>query len=303
MFNPISLTVPAYVYYRTRSFSRIYDEEFGDAKFDNPNFVSFRRHPKASVLSHCIPISETYRFFQNKDNIRIRKDMLTISFLSVFYDSIFDEDYNPDSITFAGKLLNGEKIKPETDLDKLVALAFGKLEDSISRDKMGLYACLNRIHELQIAGLNQRREQYLEIPTSSQEEYLRYITFSKGAYAFLTYSYVANPDIDDEDLVKDIKEIGAYLQIFDDMLDVYKDANDSNVTLITEGFISEDDIEEKAQNALSLLDKRFYPSTTKPIVLESLKIMHKEGLNKLRRFKQGLLDSNLRLHKIAFLFR
>lgn len=303
MFNPALLAVPLYTYHRMRIFSRIYEREFGDITFDNPGIISFQRNPKARVLSYCVPVSETYRFFLSKDNSRIRRDMVVISFLSAFYDSLFDEDYNPASIEFVGRAIKGEKVDPNTDLENLVVLALGKFEESISREKIGLYNCLDRIQELQVEGLNQRRERYDDIPTSSRKEYLRHITFAKGACAFLTYSFVSNPDLENEDLIKDIERIGTYLQIFDDMLDVYKDTKDGNVTLITERFIDEDEIEERAANAFNLLDNRFLPSPTKPIVLETLRMMHREGLRKVKRFRQGSPESKAKLHKIAFLFR
>jgi hypothetical protein len=303
MFNPISLTVPFYAYHRIGVFSRIYDEEFGKVKFDNPSIVSFQRNPKARIVSYCTPVSETYRFFSRKDDSKIRRDMLVISFLSAFYDSLFDEDYNPSSIEFTGRLFNGEKIDSKNDLENLVCLALGKLESSIARERKGLYDCLNRIQELQIEGLNQRRDRYANIPSSSREEYLRHITLSKGACAFLTYSFVANPELDDEILIKDIEKIGSYLQVVDDMLDVYKDFKDGNITLITEEFIDSDEIEERAQYAFELLNKRFLPSPTKQIVLQALRIMHKEGLRKIREFRKQLPEATTRLHKIALLFK
>lgn len=303
MLNPISILVPIYAALRTSIFSRIYDQEFGNIKFNNSSLISFRRHSKARVISYCTPISETYRFFQSKDNLRIRRDMLNISFLSAFYDSLFDEDYNPSSIKFAGKVFSGEKVNPKTDLEHLVALSLGKVEKSIGRNKRGLYRCLNKIQELQVKGLDQRRERYIKIPNSAREAYLRDITFKKGACAFLTYSFVSNPDLNDKHLIKDIEQIGSYLQIFDDMLDVYKDAQDGNITLITEGFIDKKEIEQKSIRAFNLLDKRFLPSPTKSIVLQALKIMHKEGLRKMKRFRQGLPEETKKLHKIALLFK
>lgn len=303
MFNPLSLVIPVYAYHRTRVFSEIYDREFGDVKFDNPSIISFQRNQKARVVSYCTPVSETYRFFQSKDDQRIRRDMLVISFLSAFYDSLFDEDYNPASIEFAGSLFNGEEVNPQTDLENLVALSMGKLEASIGRDRIGLYGCLSRIQELQVEGLDQRRERYANIPASSREEYLRHITFAKGACAFLTYSFVSNPDIEDKKLVKDIETIGTYLQVFDDMLDVYKDAEDGNVTLVTEGFVGEREIEERARNTFDLLNKRFLSSPTKPIVLQALKMLHREGLRKVKRYRKGSPEEKAKLYNIALLFR
>ena len=303
MFNPISLAVPVYAYNRTRVFSKIYDREFGDIEFDNPSIVSFQSNPKARVVSYCTPVSETYRFFYGKDDNRIRRDMLVISFLSAFYDSIFDEDYNPASIEFVGKAFKGERVSPQTDLENLIVLALGKLEASIVRDRKGLYGCLNRIQELQIEGLDQRRERYCNLPDSSREEYLRHITFAKGACTFLTYSFVSNPDLSDENLVRDIERIGTYLQVFDDMLDLYKDVQEGNVTLITEWFIGEKEIWKRFREAFDLLDKRFLPSLTKPIVLQALKIMHREGLRKVKRFRKRLPEATAKLHKMALLFR
>lgn len=87
------------------------------------------------------------------------------------------------------------------------------------------------------------------------------------------------------------------------MLDVYKDARDKNVTLISEGFISEEEIEHRFREAFNLLDKRFLPSPTKPIVLQALRMMHREGLSKVKRFRRGSIEATAKLHKIALLFR
>lgn len=86
MFNPISLAAPVYAYYKTKVFSDIYNKEFGDIGFDDPSIVSFQRNPKARVVSTCVPISETCRFFQSKDDLKIKRDMMIFSFLSAFYD-------------------------------------------------------------------------------------------------------------------------------------------------------------------------------------------------------------------------
>jgi len=303
MLNPISLTVPFYAYHRTRIFSKIYDQEFGETNLDNQDFVSFQRDPKPRVVSYCAPISETYRFFQGRDNQKIRRDMMVISFFSAFYDSIFDEDYNPSSQDFAGRLIGGEHPNPTTDLERVIAFSFQKLEESIGRDKKGLYDCLKRIHGLQIEGLGQRREQYDDMDVRNREEYLRNITFQKGSCSFLTYSFVSNPELNDESLTRDIEEIGSYLQVFDDMLDVYKDSRDGNVTLLTEGMIGEVEAIQRAERAFNLLNDRFYPTFSKQIVIQALRIMHREGMDKVRRFRQGLLEPNNRVHKIALLFK
>lgn len=303
VFNPISLTVPVYAYHRTRVFSKIYDQEFGSVRYNNPSIASFQNNPRARVISHCVPISETYRFFQNKDSPKIRKDMLAISFLSVFYDSLFDEDYNPASIEFVSKIIKREEANSKNDLEDLIALALSKLEAPGDSNNQRLYGCFGKMQELQVAGLDQRRERYENLPTYSREEYLRHITFDKGACAFLTYSFVANSNIDNERLIRDIEKIGSYLQLFDDMLDVYKDAQEGNATLITENLINEEEVERWAKNALALLDKRFFHSPTKPIVLQALRMLHKEGLRKVKRFRQGLPEATRGLHKIGLLVK
>jgi len=184
------------------------------------------------------------------------KALSIIGAIHPIYDSFFDEEgVRETDLEFMDRLLNGENYVPKNEREEMLLSLYRGLVDELNpENNQRFYDVLAKLHKSQIESLAMKDD--VNAGT------LKNISYDKGGNALLLYALIVNPHMSEREY-KIVYDFGAWLQIFDDMEDAIEDKRNGIKTLITEGLLSERDIEREKNRVFGEIAQLEYPEKKK----------------------------------------
>lgn len=150
-----------------------------------------------------------------------RKTAVLFCGLTPLFDDLFDDfHYSKEEIT----LLSQKKLQRNTLIEKICIALFEEIEQL--NGHLAWTELWQKVLDYQIISQKQKEE-------SISFETLKDITFGKGGYSLLLYLEAILPNAYSKDEAEAVFQMGAIIQLTNDIFDVFKDRNEGIFTIAT----------------------------------------------------------------------
>lgn len=178
-----------------------------------------RFHLYSIIATTFVSWLETLR--NQKLNKNQKETALLFCGLTPLFDDLFDDfHYSKEEIT----LLSQKKIQRDTLIEKICIGLYENIEQL--NGHLAWTELWQKVLDYQIISQNQKNE---TTPLSELKE----ITFGKGGYSLLLYLEAILPNAYSKAEAEAVFQMGAVIQLTNDIFDVFKDRNEGIFTLAT----------------------------------------------------------------------